>query len=118
MQYRYTSSGCRNCSSEIPIIIEKNEEHGYTEYCCPDCLETILEGVVSTNGEPANVSPSKVPASVQHHNSGIRRGLNWSRWEAWWTDRFTVVAIHGIPVHGKKELLDYVERVQDAHDDS
>jgi len=113
MKYRDTNRGCMVCGGQTPRNVEKETRNGYHRYVCPDCGATICQGVVSRDGEPASARISLPPAA---QNIVIPDDIAWRCWETWWTERLYVSAMNGRVIDGNRELLDFVEKLEDIHD--
>lgn len=100
------------CGGQMPTDVRDDGENDYRCYVCPECGDLLLEGIVSTNGEPAN-SPKDPPS--RRGVTTLRADLQWDTWEFWWTNRYMIEVLHGVPVSGTAELLDFVEDFQQRH---
>lgn len=84
-------------------------------YECERCGRVIVNGLVATNGKPARPGLMRPPPHVLS-NGEVAADTTWNTWEAWWTRKAYVVAIHGVVVSGQQELLDFAEKLQEKHD--
>lgn len=112
---RRTNDDCFCCGTQIPNDVTKKSTGDYHVFYCNGCGTRLLEGIVSTDGEPAD-APHAIP--VDDRSILLDPESNWKRVEVWWTNMEHVSIIHGHVVSGHEELHDFVKQLHHIyHDD-
>lgn len=109
---RIPEKSCLNCGSQVPQTVRKRNVGGRIIYECPKCGSRILQGIISTNGEPANLD-SHPPTFVT--GTQLPHDITWDTWEAWWTGVSHVTMIHGRVVRGSESMKEFVTAVSNIY---
>jgi len=109
MIHRETNSYCLTCGGQLPSRVLLEQANGRYRYYCPDCNDTIIEGVVATDGDVAGTAHSS-PRAVR--DIVLPERITWDTWEAWWTRLQHVVLIHGRIIHGTQEFAEFVDMIR------
>lgn len=103
-----------NCGATVPMLVELIQDGDYKEFYCPSCDRRILRGGESEDGSLLNIPPYQEPHHFRHVTIPQDSA---SSFEFWWTDLLHVAVINGRVVEGDRQLLEFVEKIKEIHDD-
>lgn len=101
-----------SCGAGTPMDIIMEESGVEKTYKCPDCGDTIIQGIVAEDG---NMPDRRLPPSLQQ-SVIVLDTTDWKTIELWWSEFASCGVIHGRKVSGSQEAYDLLEKVRDIHD--
>lgn len=115
MIYREPTKSCFCCGSQVPSSVRRIERGSSVVYECPECSDTILQGIVA-DGRSRAMSALRPPDRMPDHASAMPMRTDFRIWEMWWTDRLHLAMMHGRRIAGNEALADFVSEMQDHND--
>lgn len=114
-KYREPQKACFCCGGQIPNDVKREKFGDYYDFRCAKCGVSVLQGIVASNGQPAEVPP---PAQRRTQNIILGNETDWRTAEHWWTNTEEVSLIHGRCIRGNEDLVKYINEVKNIYERS
>lgn len=111
MYHHVPNKQCLNCGVENPAGVIRVQDNDYIRGDCKDCGQTLFEGVIALDGDPADVPPWVRMPDNEPANMEVGDHVDWHTWELFWNREHTTAALNGVPVAGDAGFYTFISNL-------